>query len=205
MALSSQCGNYTEISDIMHSKYDYGYYCRRIPHQQEFAYRFNEYNPGDKTKTYPRFTNRTITASAGKCLNYSMVGIGQTQQNGDVFYEYTNGTFKGNITIPGAYTAIDGTTYIYRGTLVPEQAEYYACGPRCIKMWAHRAFGHSEPSIFFECPITVNDVNNATEGSQRLSNEMARLAAASIALQGRPTTVDNNYTIWPQYQLYAFG
>ena len=56
MALSSLCGAYNYTSDILKSRYDYGYYCRRTRHQQEFAYRFNEYNPEDKQRVYQRFT-----------------------------------------------------------------------------------------------------------------------------------------------------
>lgn len=35
IALSSRsdCGIYTDISDVLQSKNNYGYYCRRIPHQ----------------------------------------------------------------------------------------------------------------------------------------------------------------------------
>ena len=200
----SDCGNYTEISDVLGSKHNYGYYCRRTRHQQEFAYRFNEYNPNDTTKAYPRFTNRTITASAGECFNYSVTGDPQPQGGGNWLYKFGNDTFKGNITIPGAYGALDGTTYIYRGINVPQQASKYACGPRCIKMWAHRSEGYGEPSTFFECPITVNEVNNATEDYQRLPYDMARLAAASIALQGRPSGPPGT-NLWPQYQFFAFG
>lgn len=201
LALISDCGNYAQISDVLESKYNYGHYCRRTRYQQEFAYRFNEYNPKDKTKAYPRFTNRTITVSAGECFNYSMIGGPQLLGGGDLLFEFRNDTFTDNITIPAAYGALDGTTYIYRGLNVPQQAITYACGPRCIKMWAHRSQGYGENSTFFECPITVNEVNNATEDYQRLSYDMARLAAASIALQGRPSGIN----VWPQYQLYAFG
>lgn len=126
------------------------------------------------------------------------------QQNGNTVFQYKNDTFKHNITIPGAYGAFDGTTYIYRGVNIPQQAVTYACGPRCIKMWAHRSQGGGENSTFFECPITVSEVsNNATE-NQQLSYERARLAAASIALQGRSSNI-NGVTVWTQYQLYTFG
>ena len=96
-----------------------------------------------------------------------MVGDPHSQPNGDVLYQYTNGTFNGNITIPGAYGAYDGTIYVYRGTNVPQKGVTYACSPRCIKMWwAHRLIGNGEISTFFECSITVKDVSNTTTGSQ---------------------------------------
>ena len=50
IAKSSECGNHIDISDVLGSKNDYGYYCRRTCHEQELAYRFNEYNPSDNTK-----------------------------------------------------------------------------------------------------------------------------------------------------------
>lgn len=122
-----------------------------------------------------------------------MVGVPSSQPNGDLLYKYTNGTFSDNITIPAAYGAYDGTTYVYRGIDIPQQEKRYACGPRCIKVWAHRSIGQGESSTFFECPITVNDVTNVTKtttNSQSLPNDMARFAAASIALQGRPTLLN---------------
>ena len=205
LSQSSECGPYTNISEVLASKNNYEYYCKRTRDQQEFAYRFNEYNPADINKAYPRFTNRTITASSGKCLEYSVVGIPTTLANGDLLYIYKNDTYDGNITIPGQSNSVSGTTWIYRGTETPENAVQYACGPRCIIMWAHRSFGYGESSAFFECPITVNHVENITHDGQAISNNTARLAAASIALQGQPSETDNGTHEWTQYQFYAFG
>ena len=201
ISLGFPCGPYNETSQILSSQDDYRYYCRRNRHQQEFAYRFNEYNPADKLKAYPRFTKRIITASAGECFEYQMVGEPTSVPDGNLDYKYTNGTFSGNITIPAQSGAIDGTTYIYQGINTPQKAVTYACGPRCIWVWAHKSRGHGEKSAFFQCPITVNTVSNAPNDTQHISDDMARIAAASIALQGRPA--DNN--IWKQYQLYTFG
>ena len=201
MALSSSCGNYTLTSDILKSKNDYSYYCNRTPNQQEFAYRFNEYNPEDKQKSYPRFTNRTITASASTCFNYRMVGEPQAGKGATSLYSFTNGTFNGSISIPDQSGAFDGTTYIYRGANTPQNAVTYACGPRCIWMWAHKSRGNGEPSTFYQCPITVSLVRNASNDAQNISDGMARLAAASIALQGRPS----GKGFWNQYQLYTYG
>ena len=184
LARSSECGPYTNIPEVLKYKNNYGYYCKRARHQQEFAYRFNEYNPLDIQKVYPRLTDRTITASSGDCLKYSMIGDPTTVDNGDLLYKYTNHTYNGSIRIPGESGAIDGTTWVYRDTKIPQEADEYACGPRCIKMWAHRANGHGEHSTFYECPITVNHVSNSLHNEQDVSDGIARLAAASIALQG---------------------
>jgi hypothetical protein len=64
LALSTDCGPYNETSDILNSRYDYRYYCRRTAGRQEFAHRFSEYNPKDVQETYTRFTNRIVTSSA---------------------------------------------------------------------------------------------------------------------------------------------
>ncbi|KAL2054781.1 hypothetical protein ABVK25_005085 [Lepraria finkii] len=141
MALCSCCGAYKYISDILKSTHDYGYYCRKNRHQQEFAYRFNEYNPEDKQRVYPRFTQRIITVSSGKCFNYSMVGGPQNERDGNLSYEYTNGTFSGNFTIPGQIEAFNGTTYVYRGINTPQEAVlkrismHMGVGPQISRPW----------------------------------------------------------------------
>ena len=201
IALGFPCGAYNDTSQILESKNNYRYYCRRTRHQQEFAYRFNEYNPKDKQQSYPHFTQRIITASAGQCFNYSMVGQPHDTSDGNINYKYTNDTVSGNITIPGQSGTFSGTTYVYGGFNTPQEAVTYACGPRCIWVWAHKLSGHGESSTFYQCPITVNPVSNAPNDTQQVPDGMARLAAASIALQGRPSSTNN----WKQYQLYAFG
>ena len=203
VALAFPCGPYNDTSQILESQDDYRYYCRKTPNRQEFAYCFNEYNPNDTHQSYPRFTNRIITASSGECFEYRMVGEPRDGSDGNVDYKYTNGTVNGNITIPGQSSAFEGTTYIYQGINTPQKAVKYACGPRCIWMWAHKSRGPNpgQKSVFYQCPITVNLVSNTTDDTQKISDDMARIAAASIALQGRPSS--NN--IWKQYQLYTFG
>lgn len=52
-------------------------------------------------------------------------------------------------------------------------------------MWAHKARGHGEAPEFFECPITVSEVHNATNNTDYVPDGIARLAAASFGLQGR--------------------
>ena len=141
MALCSCCGAYKYISDILKSTHDYGYYCRKNGHQQEFAYRFNEYNPEDKQRVYPRFTQRIIIVSSGKCFNYSIVGGPQNERDGNLFYEYTNGTFSGNFTIPGQIKAFNSTTYVYRGINTPQEAVlkrismHIGVGPQISRPW----------------------------------------------------------------------
>ena len=208
LALRSSCGIYDDITDVQLSKYDYGYYCQR--ERQEFAYRFNEYNPNDTQRVYPLFTNRTITASSGDCFIYSQLGeptLGRDTA-GDLEasnYTYTNGTFNGTISIPKQSTGYSGTTYVYRGFNLPENATTYACGSRCIWMWVHKSLSPTENSTFYQCPISISDVSNVTKGTQNVSDGMARIAAASIALQGRWAPDGFGNKIWTQYQFYPWG
>lgn len=200
LSQAAECCPYTDISDVLNSTQNCKYYCNFTPYKQEFAYRFKEYNPDDFARAYPIFTNRTITASSGRCNNYSQPKSPKPHGNGFSFFEYQNDTYEGNITIPDALFTMNSTTYIYRGSLKPQEAITYACGPRCISMWAHKARGHGEAPKFFECPITVSEVHNATSDTQNVSDGIARLAAASLGLQGRP---DNNGG-WIQYQFFPF-
>ena len=180
---------------------------------QEFAYRFNEYNPGDSTSSYPFLTNRTVKASAGQCYEYAVNtdnpnfidipdGIGGAQ----VFPIY-NETYNGTITIPRATSANDATTWIYNGTERPQDATFQACGPRCLWMYAFRSQGviTQRSDAVFSCPITVTDVNNASRPFHSLPPDIARLAAASIALTGRYTNPDGADRDWRQYTLYPWG
>ena len=80
-------------------------------------------------------------------------------------------------------------------------------------MWAYKAAGYGESSTFYQCPITVSNVTEVSNNTpvandtqvsndtQKVSDGMARLAAAAIALQGRPS--GNNTGI--KYQLYTSG
>ena len=211
LARSSRCGPYNDISDVLNSKIDYGYFCRRASGKQEFAYRFSEYNPTDREKRFPHFTQRLITASAGPCFQYHNVKAPTRTKdiNGNLaawLYEFTNGTFSSSITIPIGDEAVSGTTYVYRGVNVPQLATTYACGKRCIRMWAHRSFGHGNDTddrdAFFECQVTVSDVMNASSDDHQVPDHVARLAASAIGLQGRYSRAGK---AWTQYQFYPFG
>jgi hypothetical protein len=204
LALASECGNYTEASEVQNSKHDYRYYCRRIPsNREEFAYRFNEYNPIDTQRVYPYFTNRGITAAAGKCVQYDVNGKPEETNRAKTF-TYKNGNSSATITIPNSSLGMEGTTYIYRDTKGPAFAETYACGPRCIRMWAHKNPSGAEPDAFYECPIEISLVSNVTRHAHNVTDDVARIAAASIALQGRFTGELNDPNVI-QYQFYASG
>lgn len=208
------CGAYTDFEDLISSDQNSPYYCRRNTTVQEFAYRFNEYNPDDSLQAYPHFTDRIITASPGPCTEYWETG-NQTGTVGDdtthppnaisaLNITYANSTHNGSILIPTSALGREGTTYIYRGPLIPALATTYGFGLRGLMIWAYRNPGHDEDSRFFECPITVNTVTNVQNLAHSISDAMAREAAASIALQGqfRGTVDDPDFTQW---QWYASG
>lgn len=207
------CGFYESIDDVVKSKHDHAYYCSQNATDPEFAYRFKEYNPGDVGSTYPLFTNRTITASAGECLVYPMkneTGVPDVEGKGPGSnFTYGNDTFTEEIQIPLSSIGWSGTTYMYKGIQEPEHTEH-RCGPRCMWLWAFKNAGPSkevndrEPPAFYKCPITISEVSNAWNDSQMIPNEVARIAAVSIALQGRWSgSMDNKN--FNQYQFYPYG
>ena len=205
LALDSPCSPYNTTADVWHSKHNHGYYCNRARHHQEFTYRFNEFNPNDTQQVHPHFTNRIISAS-GSCVNYSLVGQPENQDNGMLLFKYKNDTTSGNITIPIVSGDLGGTTWTYRDQQSPQNATHSRCGDRCIIIWAHRSagvgqYGAGQPVQFYECPTTVGHVSNQTDPRKDLPDDMARLAVASIALNGRQAGTED----WTQHQFYPYG
>ena len=181
----------------------------------EFALRFLDYNPNDLSRSYPLLTNRIIRAFPGQCYQYDIgkqtLEDGTDGQNEKIIYPISNETYSGILPIPRPNTAYDSTTYVYNGSLTPQNATLQACGPRCVYVYAYRAHGPvtNRTSEIFQCPITISEVSNVANASiQALPDDIARLAAASIALTGRYTN-PNGPNIppeeWQQYQLYPYG
>ncbi|KAI4159256.1 MAG: hypothetical protein LQ342_006717 [Letrouitia transgressa] len=201
-----ECGAYDTISDILQSRQNPDFFCRRV--QAQFAYRFSEYNPSDNQSTYPHFTNRTITASAGTCFEYNQTGFEPgTDANGfpgALRYTFSNGTYNDSISIPFASGGLKATTYIYRGINPPERATIQSCGPRCIWLWAFRFPGTEQSPRFYQCPINISTVSNVTDVRQEVPDGIARTAAAAIALQGRWSN-GTGHMSWEQMQFYPFG
>ena len=202
----SNCTRYNELSDILASGEEAGYFCRRTP-TPEFAYRFLEFNLNDTLEAYPTLTDRVITASSGPCSELPEVDKEEIYDLGAINYTFENKTFRGNITIPKQSDAIDSTTYIYWGMDIPQKATVQSCGPRCIWMWAHKSWGMGENSTFYQCPISVSPVINIRtreeiSDERAVPDDVARLAASAIGLQGRSNTVDRK---WAQFQFYPFG
>lgn len=202
MTLSSDCGSYTKLSEILNSKQNYPYYCCRHCHpQQQFAYRFLEFNPNDKQKAYPWMTDRIITASSGDCIQFEEINSTETQVSRHYNFGNGDGSYNGSIEIPYALEIPGATTYIYRGIREPQYAEQQRCGKRCMWMWAHKNIGKGANSTFFQCPITISDVTNTHDETQQVPDDVALLAAASIGVNGR----QNADGSWTQFQFNPFG
>ncbi|KAL8728408.1 MAG: hypothetical protein Q9181_005360 [Wetmoreana brouardii] len=213
---ASDCGYFDNVEDVISSKEDFRYYCRRNTTVQRFAYRFKEYNPNDFQKAYPHFTTRTITASSGECNEYEKVVAQQPTVIGDrntwnhisaVNFTFEKGPINKTIAIPTSALGNGGTTYIYRGSKTPAKAGTFGYGERGIWMWAYRNPGPGEPApngTFFECPITVSTVSNVLNPQHNITDDVAREAAASIALQGQWKGSSKNKN-FEQWQWYAAG
>ena len=208
MNLAFENREYNNITDVLGSRHNYRFYRRSARQRQQFAYRFNEYNPNDREKVYPFMTNRTVTAEAVNCLTYNEVSADDKEPK-TITYTNEDRTVNETISIPNRYLGREGTTYIYRGKYDPASAEQQSCGLRCVWMWAYKnpsgyPKGSPEPSALYKCPVNISLVGNAYRPEHAISDTMAKRAAASIALQGRFTgpVNDPNYM---QYQFYASG
>ena len=185
----------------------YRYFHRQIPNRQQVAYRFNEYNPNDNQKIYPHMTNRTIYAEARNCITYKQT---RSDNNDPETLSMTNADDTGEnqtITIPKSFLGREGTTYIYRGFHDPPAAELQSCGDRCLWMWAYRNPSGAQPPAFYKCPVNVSRVMNAPQPKHQISDHVAKMAAAAIAMHGgyRGPVADNNKKDWESYQFYAAG
>ena len=216
------CHGYNENSEILNingvvdderwGNYVPSYFCRRSAGRQEFAYRFLEFNPIDNRSAFPAFTNRLVTVSSGNCIQYSMQSRDPNKDPGVWSYKLVAGNSTNSTTLEVAEQneALEGTTYIYDGNRLPPDAanpERVNCGPRCIWIWAHLNSPQDGlgPDTFFKCPITVDPVMNATQDTHKLPDDMARYAAASIALSGRQREVARGRRTWQQSTFFPSG
>ena len=207
---SQDCCDYTTTASILDNTQDCYYFCR--VDRQEYAFRYAEYNRLDRARAYPYFTDRIITASPEAFLGYNLDSFKRISDpdgsDAVTQFQYSNSTFSSNISITNAHLANDSTTYVYRGFLEPQKAEMYACGDRCMVMYALRNSGRirDQPRELFECRITISNVTNTSLTEHRVPNDVARLAAVSIALQGRYQNPFRNETKrWWQSQLYPWA
>lgn len=205
MSSASQCGNYSTVKDVINSQYLYRYYCRRD--RREFAHRFVEYNMNDTQKSYPHFTKRIITASSGDCIEYNQTGDpSQVTIGAYTFWKFTyaNDSFQDDILIPTSSLGLEGTTYIYPGSATPAEASKWGHGPRGLWMLAYKNPGSDGPK-FYKCPVTISNVSDAEKPEHNVTDNVARTAVASIALQSQWYQGNLENPDWKQYQFYATG
>ena len=172
-----------------------------------------EYNLNDDFGSFPHLTDRIIKASTGTCYQYS-VGIPTTIDSTDgiqaeFVMPFYNATFNGSLPIPRPDAAFDATTYIWNGTLAPQNETVQTCGPRCVYLYAFQSQGiqTKRPNTMFQCPITIGEVTSSSplQDAHKVPDDIARLAAASIALVGRYTNPKgSDGKVWTQYQLYPW-
>ncbi|MCJ1427942.1 hypothetical protein MMC29_005849 [Sticta canariensis] len=196
---------YTKESEIRSAPQN----CSHFYHKngQEFAIRYAEYNPDDVARAYPYFTDRIVKAFAGECSQYDVAPNPSSADSQDGkedtwVWKISNSTSNDTISIPKREAAIAATTYIYYGTASPPKATVQSCGARCLWVYAWRSRGdyvNRSDSGVIRCPITISEVTNAGKDWQVLPNNVARYAAGSIALTGRPAPN------WQQYRLYPYG
>ena len=201
------CESYMDIAEVYESRNNPFYFCRRTTGKQEFAYRFKEFNNDDVDKIYPYFTNRLVTASSGLCFEYTVLSntFGYDHDGNKLCnFTFSNSTYTSSISIPMSSERWSATVYIYRGPDLPQLTEVNSCGDRCLWIWAHRtSVPNNNTSTLFQCPVTISEVSNATTPLHDIPDPVARVAAASIALQGRWAWNGANKT-WTQYQFNAW-
>ncbi|KAI4184662.1 MAG: hypothetical protein LQ348_004519 [Seirophora lacunosa] len=213
-SLRERACNYTTDEDIFMQPQNCTYFARTNGREfgQEFAYRYAEYNPGDRARAYPYLTKRLIKTSTGQCYQYKQ-GPGYFEVSPDgpdsvSVWPYSNGTTEGLLRIARTNMAFDSTTYAYTGLQAPQNASAVTCGPRCIWLYAARQGGtvtHRGNDIFM-CPITVSEVSDAQRPEHEVPDPTARLAAASIALSGRYTNPNgSDEKHWQQFQWFPYG
>ncbi|MCJ1463715.1 hypothetical protein MMC07_002324 [Pseudocyphellaria aurata] len=196
---------YTEEKDIQTAPQNCTYFSHK--NGREFATRYAEYNPEDLAHAYPFFTDRIVKASAGECSSYKPIGNGEGNSGNDgksdlwVWKIIKDSTHNETLEIPKREAALDATTFFYYGTSAPPDATVQSCGDRCMWLYAWRSAGPQtkRTAAIFKCPISVSEVTHANHDWHKLDDDIARYAAASIALTGR------NAPDWQQYRLYPFG
>ncbi|KAL9630936.1 MAG: hypothetical protein Q9164_006165 [Protoblastenia rupestris] len=200
-------GDYNQISDLLQSRQDFSVW--RRTDQTQFAHRFNEYNKNDTRGAYPYFTDRIITSSSGECIEYQAHKKTEDAIMGGVKANkitYSNASIEGTILIPVSALGKEGTTYIYLGLNDPSLASdpRVVCGNRCMYVWVYENPGAKSSPKLYQCPITVSVVSNAKLPEHDIPDSLARVAAVSIALEGRYQGPHDNQD-FHQYQYYASG
>lgn len=206
--LRDQRCSYQSLDDI-HKAPQTCLYLARDDHR-EFAVRYADSNPTDVTNAYPYYGEQRIVTIAAEQCNGNLTALGPgTADYGDgpesdYVWVFQNSTGKYPISVPRPLLAFDSTTYIWNGTDLPTNSSWLPCGPRCVVLYALRDMqrGPDHEISIFQCHITISPVFNIKNPAHELSDGVARMAAASIALSGR---IRRQPSAWRQFQLYQTG
>ena len=204
------------VQDVLKDAHQECYYYVSDDDDSVFTLQYRQYNPDDDTYSYPYLTPRLITSSSGPCLQYAVNTLGPdsfisgTDGAGSILaIPYHNDTHNGTLDVPRELAGWDATTYVWTDKLAPQASVAQACGPRCLWMWAFRQWGPAtkRPNAVFQCPISISEVTSADSPNFNTPDSVARLAAASIALNGRYTSSPppGPGTLWSQAQFYPYG
>lgn len=141
--------------------------------------------PAQSTSSGAFYSNRTIIGSTN-CTSYP-VTQGFNGDSQTIYYTQNNTMQVQNFQM-----------------IAPKSTTYYTspqdgnCGPRCANVCAFENNG--DKGFYYECEVAIGNVTNATLPEHQVSDHIAKLAAASIALQGYQAI---NAT--DQYQRYPAG
>ena len=148
-------------------------------------YNFKNYNPDDRRISLP--SDRQISTTANCSFFEVLSSNGQAPKNISVEMD---GSVK-SIQLP----AEDFGNTIYFTDFSDD------CGSRCAQISVYRPIRDGSDdrgeSSYFECTTTVSKVANVTQDFEQVSDNVAKLAAASVALDGLKRGGNNI-----QYQLY---
>jgi hypothetical protein len=160
------------------------------PQESYFQYVFQQWSYDGVSPIGQFYSNRSIAVST-TCTHF-VVKEGADGSTNDIQYQSSTGQM---ITRSFKLIQPQSTTYY-------TNAEAVDCGPRCANVCAFENNGGA--GFYYECQVTFSNVTNAYDPAHVISDETARTAAGSIALQGYQTdTQDAQYQRYPQ--MFSYG
>ncbi|KAI5820553.1 hypothetical protein BZA77DRAFT_301052 [Pyronema omphalodes] len=147
-------------------------------------YYMREFNPHPK-KPYSNVAHKSkrFVKADSMCSYFPMV---EGQRGDSDTITYLNGTRRVTLNGISGYAPM-ATTWI---NLRPDLAinSQYNCGPRCAPLYALQFTAIdsplSQPGAFYSCNVTISEVSGSQSPVHDMPDDIARLAAGAIALQG---------------------
>jgi hypothetical protein len=138
------------------------------------------------------FTSRSMDVSS-QCQAWSVTEGGESTSTSIVV-----ATEEGDTTIPIPLAfGLDATIYMVNTT--------NTCGPGCSSISAFEA--STKDPWYYRCNVTVGEVSNATLPEHKIGENVAEIAAGSIALQGYGVSSFNDtilqQQVYPAESLYG--